>query len=68
MKKNMNGTDRMIRLGVAALAAVLYFTGVLSGTAGLIALAVGGILLVTSFVSFCPLYALFGLSTSSAQK
>lgn len=64
----MNGTDRMIRLGVAALAAVLYFTGVLSGTAGLIALAVGGILLVTSFVSFCPLYALFGLSTSSAQK
>lgn len=68
MKKNMNGMDRMIRLGVAALAAVFYFTGALSGTAGLIALAVGGIMLLTSFVSFCPLYALLGLSTRAPRK
>lgn len=63
MKKNMGNTDRVIRLLVAAVAAVLYFTGTVTGTLGIILLVVAGIFTLTSFISFCPIYALFGLNT-----
>ena len=63
MKKNMGSTDRIIRIFVAAVIAVLFFTKVIAGTLAIVLLALGGIFLLTSFVSFCPLYAPFGLST-----
>ena len=63
MKKNMGTTDRIIRLLAAAVIAVLYFTGTLIGTLGVILLIVAGIFALTSFVSFCPLYAPFGIKT-----
>ena len=63
MKKNMGRTDKMIRSLAAIVIAILYFTNVLTGTLGLILLIIAAIFLVTSFVSFCPLYAPFGLST-----
>ena len=63
MKKNMSAIDRMIRAFIAALIGVLYYTDIITGTLGLVLLAVALIFLVTSFVSFCPLYRLFGIST-----
>lgn len=63
MKKNMGTTDKVIRVLVAIVAAVLYFTGTVSGTLGIVLLAAAGIFLLTSLVSFCPLYAPFGIST-----
>lgn len=63
MKKNMGSTDRIIRFIVAAIFLVLYFTGTVTGTWGIVLLIVAGIFILTSFVSFCPLYAPFGLST-----
>ncbi|MCU0340740.1 MAG: DUF2892 domain-containing protein [Spirosomaceae bacterium] len=63
MKKNMGNTDRIIRLVIAAIVAVLYFTGTLTGTVGIIALALAGVFVLTSLVSFCPLYTLVGLNT-----
>jgi uncharacterized membrane protein len=63
MKKNMGSTDKMIRLAVAALIAILYFTNVISGTVGLVLGALAIIFALTSFISFCPLYAPFGFST-----
>jgi hypothetical protein len=63
MKKNMGTADRVIRLIVAAVAAFLYFNGTLSGTIGIVALAVAAIFTLTSMVSFCPIYRLVGLST-----
>lgn len=63
MKTNMGGTDRIIRLIVAAIAVVLYFTGTLTGTLGIIALVAAAIFTLTSVISFCPLYAIFGLNT-----
>ncbi|WP_020604721.1 YgaP family membrane protein [Spirosoma spitsbergense] len=68
MKTNMNGTDRIIRFIVALVAIVLYFTGILSGVAGIVALVVSGIFLLTSFVSFCPLYALLGIKTAPTKQ
>lgn len=68
MKKNMGNADRIIRLLVAAVIAVLYFTKVISGTAGIILLVIAGVFILTSLVSFCPLYTLFGLNTCATKK
>ena len=38
-------------------------TGAAAGTVGIILLVLGGILLLTSVVSFCPLYVLLGIRT-----
>ncbi|MCA0232358.1 MAG: DUF2892 domain-containing protein [Bacteroidetes bacterium] len=68
MKPNMGGTDRIIRLIVAAIVAVLYFTGTLTGTVGIVALVMAAIFVLTSLVSFCPLYTLIGLNTCPVKK
>jgi hypothetical protein len=63
MKKNMGITDKIIRVVLAALVAVLYFTNTISGTLALVLGAFAAVFLLTSFISFCPLYVPFGLST-----
>ena len=63
MKKNMGTTDRVIRFIIAAVIGVLYYTGTISGTLGMVLLVLAGVFVLTSFVSFCPLYAPFGIST-----
>jgi hypothetical protein len=68
MKKNMGTADRMIRMVIAALIAILYFTNVLTGTLGLILLVLAGVFVLTSLISFCPLYAPLGLSTCKTKK
>lgn len=59
----MGTTDRVIRVIVAAIIAALYFANVITGTVGIILLALAGIFVLTSLVSFCPLYLPFGIST-----
>ena len=68
MKKNMGNTDRIIRFIIAAAIAVLYFTNVIGGTLGIVLLVAAGIFVLTSLVSFCPLYAPFGLSTCKVKQ
>ena len=63
MKKNMGTTDRVIRFIIAAVIGVLYYTGTISGTLGVVLLVLAAVFVLTSFVSFCPLYAPFGIST-----
>lgn len=63
MKKNMGNTDKIVRILIAIVIAGLYFSGTLSGTLGLVLLALAGIFVLTSFLSFCPLYLPFGIST-----
>ncbi|MDI9862826.1 DUF2892 domain-containing protein [Flectobacillus sp. DC10W] len=63
MKKNMGNTDKLIRIIIAIIFAALYFTGTLTGTIGIIAMVIAGVFVLTSLVSFCPLYTLFGIST-----
>ncbi len=67
MKKNMGSADRIIRFLLAAAVLILFFTDVISGTLAIVLLAVAGIFVLTSFVSFCPLYAPFGLSTCKVK-
>jgi hypothetical protein len=61
--KNMGTTDRTIRLVVAAIFAVLYFTGTVSGAFGIVLLVLAAVFTLTSVISFCPLYLPFKLST-----
>jgi hypothetical protein len=68
MKANMGSTDRIVRVLLAVVFAVLYFTGTVSGTLGIVLLALGAIFLLTSVISFCPLYAPFGISTCAMKK
>jgi hypothetical protein len=63
MKTNMGTLDRILRVVVAVVIAVLYFTGTVSGTLGYVLLALGGIFLFTSALSVCPLYLPFGINT-----
>lgn len=67
MKKNMGTTDKIIRIIVAAVFAVLYFTGTVTGTLGMVLLVLGGVFLFTSIVSFCPLYTLVGINTCKTK-
>jgi len=64
----MGSTDRIIRLLVAAVIAGLYFTNTITGTLGIVLLALAGVFVLTSVVSFCPLYALVGLNTCPSKR
>lgn len=68
MKKNMGGADRIIRIIIAAVVGVLYWQGIIEGTLAYVLLAVAGVFLLTSFVSFCPLYTILGLNTCRVKK
>lgn len=63
MKRNMGRTDKVIRTAIAVVIAALYFTDVITGTLGIVLLALAAIFVLTSFISFCPLYAPFGIKT-----
>ena len=67
MKKNMGNADRIIRVILAAVIAALYFTNIITGTWGIVLLVIAGVFLVTSLISFCPLYAPFGLKTCASK-
>lgn len=59
----MGTVDKVIRIIVAIIIGILYFTDQISGTAAIILLILAGIFILTSFISFCPLYAPFKIST-----
>ncbi len=68
MKKNMGASDKIARIIIAAVIVILFFTNVISGTFGYVLLALAGVFVATSLISFCPLYTLFGLKTNSTEK
>jgi len=63
MTKNMGALDRTIRTVIAVVVAWLYFSYRITGTLGLVLLVVAAVFLLTSFVSFCPAYLPFRIST-----
>ena len=68
MKANMGNIDRIIRVIVAIIFSALYFTQTVTGIFGIILLTLGGIFLLTSVISFCPLYVPFGINTCKTKK
>jgi hypothetical protein len=63
MKANMGTVDKAIRILAAVAIIALYFLGQITGTAAIVLLIFAGVFILTSFISFCPLYLPFGIST-----
>jgi len=63
MKKNMGSADKSIRIVIALAIAALYYFNVIEGTLAYVLMAFALVFLLTSFISFCPLYLPFGLNT-----
>ncbi len=66
-EKNMGTIDRAVRALFAVVVAVLYFTGAIGGTLGLVLGLLAVVFLATSFLGSCPLYTPFGIKTRSAE-
>lgn len=64
----MGTADKVVRILAAIVIAGLYFANVISGTVAIILLILAGIFIITSFISFCPLYWPFGISTFKRKK
>ncbi|HOZ51151.1 MAG TPA: DUF2892 domain-containing protein [Chitinophagaceae bacterium] len=64
----MNSVDRTVRIIIAAIIAGLYFTNVITGTLGIVLLVLAAVFTLTSLISFCPLYSIFGISTCAVKK
>ena len=67
MKRNMGSADRIVRFLAAAAMIALYFTGTVTGTWGIVLLVLAGVFIISSLVSFCPLYTLLGIKTCSTM-
>ncbi len=67
MKANMGNLDKVIRIAIAIVIAILYFTNMISGLTATILLGIALIFILTSFISFCPLYYPFGISTKKKE-
>lgn len=63
MIKNVGKVDRIIRLMIAAIASMLFITKTVTGTLGIVVLAVGAVALLTGILNFCGLYKLLGINT-----
>ena len=68
MKKNIGSTDKIVRIVLAAVIAILYFTSVITGTVALVLGVLAGVFLLTSFINFCPLYLPFGINTCKVKN
>ncbi|WP_462318863.1 YgaP family membrane protein [Marinilabilia sp.] len=67
MKKNVGPLDRVIRIVIAAILAILYFSGVVTGTVGTIFLILAVVLLLTAALRICGLYSLVGMNTCKKE-
>ena len=67
MTKNLGSIDRILRIVLGITFGVLYFTGVTTGTLGIVLAVLGGIFVATSLISWCPIYAVLGIKTCPAK-
>lgn len=67
MKKNLGNTDKLIRLVIALVIAVLYFTNMIDGTLAIVLGIVAFAMVVTSLLSYCRLYAILGCNTCKVE-
>ena len=64
----MGSTDKIVRIIIAAVIGYLYYTEVITGTLGIVLLVLAAIFVLTSFVSYCPLYSPFKINTCKRKE
>ena len=64
----MSYADRIIRFIIAAIIWVLFFTGTITGTTGIVLMVLSFVFLLTGLISFCPLYRIAGISTLEKKE
>ncbi len=67
MKKNMGMVDKTIRVIIAAVIALFYYLGIISGTLAIVLMIFSIIFIVTSLIGFCPLYPILGMNTKKKE-
>jgi len=68
MKKNIGDFDKVLRVLIAVIfGIVFYFNLVASEMLTYLLLFLGGILLITSLLDFCPLYFIFRIKTNNKR-
>ncbi|WP_394758818.1 DUF2892 domain-containing protein [Flavobacterium sp.] len=64
MKSNIGMIDKGIRILAAMFIAGAYYNNEITGITAIVLLVIAGLFLVTSYISFCPLYSIFRISTN----
>ena len=64
----MGSIDKGIRILIAVVVVVLYFTNIISGTLAIVLLALSAIFILTSIIGICPLYFPLGIKTNKGNK
>jgi hypothetical protein len=65
MNKNIGTADRVVRVILALIVGFLLLNGTLSGVLGIVLGVLAVVFLLTSLLSFCPLYALLGWNSGA---
>ncbi len=68
MKNNIGTVDRILRILVAIVIGILYFTNVITGTVAIVLLVLAGVFILTSLIGTCPLYLPFGINTGAKNE
>ena len=63
----MGSTDKIIRIILALVFIVLFYMNVVTAPMSYVLLALSAVFVLTSLVSFCPMYPLFGMNTRKKQ-
>ncbi len=63
MKKNVGNPDRIVRIIAGLVVAFFVLNGTISGAIGTTLAIVAVLLIGTGVISFCPLYAMLGLTS-----
>lgn len=68
MTSNMGKTDKAIRILIALVIGLLIYFKVVTGALATVLLVIAGVFVLTSLISFCPLYTLIGLNTCKKER
>ena len=68
MKKNIASADRVIRVMIAFVIVLLFVNHIVTGTFGIVLMAIAVIFTITSFINFCPIYYLLGIKKWQKSK
>jgi hypothetical protein len=68
MKQNLGPSDRILRMSMAGILITAFLTHFLTGAVGISLALLGLVLVMTSLVGYCPLYRIFGWSTSRRHQ